>query len=156
MRRPLREYEDILRFVENFEIIQKEVIKSENPEDIAQGIEPEPDKFLPSSKDISRIEEKYNNLMGVVFPNEEKVSTPLLNHNSIPNPQERRTRILQNIPYEFTAEDIAKLFDGNRNDKNQLLQGAYRDIHWMLDKKKIKYIMGSNPKAYRMINRKLI
>jgi len=132
LRRPLREYEEILVFIENFEIIQKEEIKSEIPDRVAQGIktqiddilypksesvssspqnvqayntlveQPESDKLLPTSKDISRIEEKYNNLMSVAFPNEEKVSKPAL---------ALKQMLVHNLISTEEADKLQKQFD---------------------------------------------
>lgn len=152
--KPLREYEEILKFIENFEVCNVKpnynfIIKSTEEQHPIKTVTKEEflktqkevdedmseiNKLLPSSQDISRIEEKYSN---------------------IPNPAERRAHIIKNISDMFTAEDIAKVFDGNGNNRNQLLQGAYRDIHYLLNNNRIKYIKGSNPKRYLMINREI-
>jgi len=179
--KPLREYEDIFRFVENFDICNIEtnwnniirtteeqqkdekalekildVKKEKDVNDVFNRVVTEgiknttlSDKLLPTDKEISRIEEKYNHSMNKV-----NTSTPTIPHIAgIPNPQKRQERIIRNLQ-EFTKEDIVNMFTKDGYNSTQIRNNSYHDIRNLIIRGKIKKI-GDNPNKYRVITKKM-
>lgn len=200
--KPLREYEEILRFAENFEvrnvkpnynfliksteeqhpiktITNEGFIKTQKEEEVdiifnqvvTEGIKNTTlsDKLLPSSEDISRIEDKYNHSMNKVNPKytaddiaheitridrtnlkELKPIESLIPHIAgIPNPIKRQEMIIRNLK-EFTSDDIVEFFGKMGYDRHRINNNVSHDIKALKQKNRIRLI-DSNPRKYSVI-----
>jgi len=72
---------------------------------------------------------------------------------SIPNPLERQTKELTDLPEEFVIADIADLFEKEGYNRKKIMENAYHDIYSMIEKTKILYMDGTRPKKYKIISR---
>ncbi len=72
---------------------------------------------------------------------------------SIPNPFERQTKELADLPEEFVIADIADLFEKEGYDRKKIMENAYHDIYSMIEKTKILSMDGTRPKKYRIVSR---
>ena len=71
----------------------------------------------------------------------------------IPNPLERLTKELTDLPEEFNLSNIGDLFEKDGYNKKKIIDNAYHDIDNLMDKNKIIYIEGTKPKKYRIVSR---
>jgi hypothetical protein len=71
----------------------------------------------------------------------------------IPNPLERHTKELTDLPEEFVIADIGDLFEKEGFDRKKILENAYHDIYNMIKKNKIIYVEGTKPKKYKIVSR---
>jgi uncharacterized protein YfkK (UPF0435 family) len=78
---------------------------------------------------------------------------PKSEKKSIPNPMERQTKELTDLPEEFGIADIADLFEKEGYDRKKIKENAYHDIYDMIKKNKIISIEGARPKKYRIVSR---
>ena len=72
---------------------------------------------------------------------------------SIPNPLERQTKELTDLPEEFAIADIADLFEKEGYDRKKIMENAYHDIYSLVEKNKIISIDGTRPKKYKIVSR---
>ena len=72
---------------------------------------------------------------------------------SIPNPLERQTKELTDLPEEFGIADIADLFEKEGFDRKKIMENAYHDIYSLIEKNKIISIDGTRPKKYKIVSR---
>lgn len=82
-----------------------------------------------------------------------KYARPKREKKSIPNPLERQTKELTDLPEEFTIADIADLFEKEGYDRKKIMENAYHDIYSMIEKNKILYMDGTRPKKYKIVSR---
>jgi hypothetical protein len=71
----------------------------------------------------------------------------------IPNPLERLTKELTDLPEEFVMADIADMFEKEGYDRKKIIDNAYHDIYNLTDKNKIIHLAGTKPKRYRIVSR---
>ncbi len=71
----------------------------------------------------------------------------------IPNPLERQTKELTDLPEEFVIADMGDLFEKEGYDRKKIIENAYHDIYNMIEKNKIIYLEGTKPKKYRIVSR---
>lgn len=72
---------------------------------------------------------------------------------SLPNPLERHTKELTDLPEEFAISDIADLFEKEGFDRKKIMENSYHDIYKMIEKNKIIDIEGTRPKKYKIVSR---
>jgi hypothetical protein len=72
---------------------------------------------------------------------------------NIPNPLERQTKELTDLPEEFVIADIGDLFEKKGYDRKKIIENAYHDIYHMIEKNKIIYLDGTKPKKYKIVSR---
>ena len=82
-----------------------------------------------------------------------KLVKPKTDKKGIPNPLERQTKELADLPEEFVIDDIGELFEKEGYDKKKIRENAYHDIYSMIEKNKIIYLDGTRPKKYRIVSR---
>jgi hypothetical protein len=86
----------------------------------------------------------------------EKITKPVKvkrEKKSIPNPLERQTKELADLPEEFVIADIADLFEKEGYDRKKIMENAYHDIYSMIEKSKIIPLEGKKPKKYKIVSR---
>jgi hypothetical protein len=86
-------------------------------------------------------------------PKKTKFMNPKPEKKGIPNPLERQTKELADLPEEFVITDIGELFEKEGYDKKKIMDNAYHDIYNMMKKNKIIYLEGTKPKKYRIVSR---
>ncbi|MCE8422620.1 MAG: hypothetical protein J5U17_07770 [Candidatus Methanoperedens sp.] len=86
-------------------------------------------------------------------PRKSKFVKPKPEKKSIPNPLERQTKELTDLPEEFVIGDIGDLFEKEGFDRKKIIENAYHDIYNMIEKNKINYLEGTKPKKYRIVSR---
>ena len=82
-----------------------------------------------------------------------KVVQPKTEKKGIPNPSERQTKVLADLPEEFVIADIGDLFGKEGYDKLKIIANVYHDIDNLIEKNKIIYLEGTKPKKYRIVSR---
>ena len=78
---------------------------------------------------------------------------PKLGKEGIPNPLERLTAELTDLPEEFVIADIGELFEKEGYEKKKIMENAYHDIQNLMKKNKIIHLEGTKPKTYKIISR---
>ena len=86
-------------------------------------------------------------------PKKPKLVKAKTEKKGIPNPVERQTKELADLPEEFVIADIGELFEKEGYDKKKIMENAYHDIYNMIKKNKIIYLEGTKPKTYKIISR---
>lgn len=86
-------------------------------------------------------------------PKKPKLVKPKTEKKGIPNPLERQTKELADLPEEFTIAVIGDLFEKEGYDKKKIMENAYHDIYSMIEKNKIIYLDGTRPKKYKIVSR---
>lgn len=114
-----------------------QVLKAETTEVEALGKEKEPKK----QKYVKLKPEKITKLK------------PKPGKKGIPNPLERQTKDLTDLPEEFIIADIGDLFEKEGYDRKKIIENAYHDIYLLIDKNKIIYLEGTKPKKYKIVSR---
>lgn len=71
----------------------------------------------------------------------------------VPNPLERQTKELSDLPEEFVTTDIGELFEKEGYDRKKIMDNAYHDIYNLIKKNKIIYLDGTKPKKYKIVSR---
>jgi hypothetical protein len=71
----------------------------------------------------------------------------------IPNPLERQTKELTDLPEEFIIVDIGDLFEKEGYDRKKIIENAYHDIYNLIDKNKIIHLKDTRPKKYKIVSR---
>jgi hypothetical protein len=82
-----------------------------------------------------------------------KFLKPKPDKKGIPNPLERRTKELTDLPEEFVIADIGDLFEKEGCDRKKIIENAYHDIDKLIDENKIINLEGTKPKKYRIVSR---
>ncbi len=122
------------KFFDSFQVLKVETTKVE--------LLKEEEKPPKKRKYVRLKREKITNF---VKPKPEK--------KSIPNPLERQTKELTDLPEEFAIADIADLFEKEGYDRKKIKENAYHDIYSLVEKNKIISIEGARPKKYKIISR---
>ncbi len=86
-------------------------------------------------------------------PKKPKVVKPKSEKKGIPNPVERQTKELADLPEEFVITDIGELFEKEGYDRKKIMDNAYHDIYNLIKKKKIIYLESTKPKKYKIVSR---
>ena len=86
-------------------------------------------------------------------PKKAKYVRPKSGKKSIPNPLERQTKEITDLPEEFVIADMGDLFEKEGSDRKKIIESAYHDIDNLIDKNKIIYLEGTKPKKYRIVSR---
>ena len=86
-------------------------------------------------------------------PRKPKFVKPRPEKKSIPNPLERQTKEINDLPEEFVIADIGDLFEKEGYDRKRIIENAYHDIDNLIEKNKIIYLEGTKPKKYRIVSR---
>jgi hypothetical protein len=71
----------------------------------------------------------------------------------IPNPLERQTKELTDLPEEFVIADMGDLFEKEGYDRKKIIENAYHDIYNLIDKNKIIHLENTRPKKYKIVSR---
>jgi hypothetical protein len=82
-----------------------------------------------------------------------KLKKPKPEKKGIPNPLERQTKELTDLPEEFVIADMGDLFAKKGYDRKKIIDNAYHDIYNLIDKNKIIYLEGTKPKKYKITSR---
>ena len=82
-----------------------------------------------------------------------KLVKPKPEKKGIPNPLERATKELADLPEEFAIADIGDLFKKEGYDRKKIIENAYHDIDNLIEKNKIIYSEGTKPKKYKIVSR---
>ena len=86
-------------------------------------------------------------------PKKPKFVKPKPEKKGIPNPLERQTKELTDLPEEFVIADIGDVFKKEGYDRKKIIENAYHDIDNLIDKNKIIYLDGTKPKKYKIVSR---
>ncbi|OGM11680.1 hypothetical protein A2Z22_02000 [Candidatus Woesebacteria bacterium RBG_16_34_12] len=86
-------------------------------------------------------------------PKKPKFVNPKPEKKGIPNPLERQTKEITDLPEEFVIADIGDLFKKEGYDRKKIIENAYHDIDNLIEKNKIIYLDGTKPKKYKIISR---
>jgi hypothetical protein len=86
-------------------------------------------------------------------PKKPKFVKPKTKKNGMPNPLERRTKEITDLPEEFVIADIGDLFEKEGYDRKKIIENSYHDIDNLIDKNKIIYLDGTKPKKYKIVSR---
>ena len=86
-------------------------------------------------------------------PKKPKLLKPKPEKKSIPNPVERQTKEITDLPEEFVIADIGDLFKKEGYDRKKIIENAYHDIDNLIEKNKIIYLDGTKPKKYKIVSR---
>jgi hypothetical protein len=86
-------------------------------------------------------------------PKKPKYVRPKTEKKGIPNPLERRTKELTDLPEEFVIADIGDLFEKEGFGRKKIIENAYHDIDNLIEQNKIIYLDGTKPKKYKIISR---
>ncbi len=78
---------------------------------------------------------------------------PKAEKKGIPNPLERQTKEITDLPEEFVIADIGDLFKKEGYNRKKIIENAYHDIDNLIEKNKIIYLDGTKPKKYRIVSR---
>jgi hypothetical protein len=82
-----------------------------------------------------------------------KFEKPKPGKKGIPNPLERQTEEIADLPEEFVIADIGDLFEKESYDRKKIMENVYHDIYDLIEKNKIIYLEGTKPKKYRIVSR---
>jgi hypothetical protein len=88
-------------------------------------------------------------------PKKPKYVKPKPEKKGIPNPIERQTKELTDLPEEFVIGDIGDLFEKEGHDRKKIIENAYHDIDNLIEKNKIIYLEGVKPKKYKIVSREI-
>jgi hypothetical protein len=86
-------------------------------------------------------------------PRKPKYKRPKTEEEVLPNPVQRQTLELTDLPEEFTVGDIGDLFEKDGYNRKKIMNNSYHDIDDLMDKNKIIYIEGTKPKKYKIVSR---
>ncbi len=86
-------------------------------------------------------------------PMKPKFVKPKPEKKGIPNPLERQTKELTDLPEEFVIADIGDVFKKEGYDRKKIIENAYHDIDNLIEKNKIMYLDGTKPKKYKIVSR---
>ncbi len=86
-------------------------------------------------------------------PKKPKFVKPKPEKKGIPNPLERQTKELTDLPEEFVIADIGDVFKKEGYDRKKIIENAYHDIDNLIEKNKIIYLDGTKPKKYKIVSR---
>ncbi len=86
-------------------------------------------------------------------PKKPKFVKPKPEKKGIPNPLERQTKELADLPEEFAIAEIGDLFKKEGYDRKKIIENAYHDIDNLIDKNKIIYLENTKPKKYKIVSR---
>ncbi len=86
-------------------------------------------------------------------PKKPKFVKPKPEKKGIPNPSERQTKEITDLPEEFVIADIGDLFKKEGYDRKKIIENAYHDIDNLIEKNKIIYLDGTKPKKYKIVSR---
>lgn len=86
-------------------------------------------------------------------PKKPKFLKPKPEKKGIPNPVERQTKEITDLPEEFVIADIGDLFKKEGYDRKKIIENAYHDIDNLIEKNKIIYLEGTKPKKYKIVSR---
>ena len=129
-------HELVEKFFDSFQVLKVETPKFE--------LLKEEEKPPKKRKYVKLKREKITNF---VKPKLEKKG------KSIPNPLERQTKEITDLPEEFVIADMGDLFEKEGSDRKKIIESAYHDIDNLIDKNKIIYLEGTKPKKYRIVSR---
>ena len=86
-------------------------------------------------------------------PKKPKYVRPKTEKKGIPNPLERQTRELTDLPEEFVIADMGDLFEKEGYSRKKIIENAYHDIYNLIEKNKIIYLENTKPKKYKIVSR---
>ncbi len=111
------------------------------------------EKFFDSFQVLKAETPKVELLREKKTPKKPKVVKPKSEKKGIPNPLERQTKELADLPEEFVIADIGDLFKKEGYDRKKIIENAYHDIDNLIEKNKIIYLDGTKPKKYKIVSR---